>query len=109
MALTIRPQDKTAAQRTADDLSGSLQAGYAGLRGTFLMLSRLVWRNPYRLTPQQVLDLLGSDAAKLFAVSNAAVELLNLVGEGIESVVPEGWNYTINPDGTITLTGPAGE
>ncbi len=107
--MNIRPQDRSPEQATADELAQALRGGYLGLRGTFLQLKRLVWQNPHGLTPQQVLDLIGPadgdglSAAGLFAISNGCVQLLNLIGEGIEGVVPRGVMDTLNPDGTVTL------
>lgn len=64
-----------------------------------------VWSNPHGLSPQQVLNCYGTDAMKLFQLSNVIAEQLTLNGIGdFSRVVPEGWTYAINPDGTVTVT-----
>lgn len=108
----VRDSDKPADQTTRDAIAQMLHAGYAASKSAFSQVKRLVWQNPYGLTPQQVLDALGASneagtnlsAGKLFAVSDATVTLLNLTGEGITTVVPQGVTATINPDGTVTLS-----
>lgn len=67
----------------------------------------IVWANPQGLTPQQVLDELGSDASVLFGLSNALMPLLNQslpANQQLPSPVPGNYTYVINADGTITLT-----
>lgn len=108
----VRDSDKPADQKTRETVTRAMSAGFAGIKGTFEQLKRLVWANPFGLTPQQVLDLLGGNdedgknlsAAKLFAASDACVTLLNLTGEGITTVLPPGVTATINSDGTVTLS-----
>ncbi len=72
---------------------------------TFEQISEFIWKNR-QYTPQQVLDGYGTDAADLFKLSaafNAMIEAYT--GEPL-SVVPEGYSYTINEDGTVTVTAP---
>ena len=70
---------------------------------TFNQVMDLVWNNP-NLTPQQVMDAFGPRAAELF-------QLAGLCQNTIETALP-GTNllqptvvFTINNDGTVTVTG----
>ena len=72
---------------------------------TWRNLYEQVWANPFGLTPQQVLDLVGADAAKLFALSSQIAEMLNQIQPGcVVNAVPEGWKYAVNGDGTVTVS-----
>jgi hypothetical protein len=77
-----------------------------------------VWKNRTGLTPQQVCDLIqtaaaasGSTCVQIFASHQAAVVYLNEQVPGIVpeeyTAVPKGVAYTVNPDGSLTLTMPA--
>lgn len=66
----------------------------------------LFWQNPDGLTPQQVADAFGTDAAKLFTFNTALVEFLVAVGtsEGVAPNISAPTNaFTVNPDGTVTV------
>lgn len=72
---------------------------------TWRNLYELVWANPLGLAPQEVIDLVGTDALKLFSLSAQIGEMLNQIQPGcVVNAVPEGWTYTVNGDGTVTVT-----
>jgi len=105
MGLLTQP---TASEQTLQLLRDSVAGSYNQLRAAFNNACQLVWENPYKMTPAEVLAALGTDAAALFAYSNAVVGLLNTAaaetGEPvITAVVPDGVTYTLNADGTVTL------
>lgn len=86
-----------------DTLSGSLNQ----MRAAFDNGQMLVWANPYGLTPQQVLDALGTDAAVVFAASMAAEACINRPevpeAKWVHGLMPAEVAPTINQDGTVTL------
>jgi hypothetical protein len=63
-----------------------------------------LWHNPLGLTPQQVLDLLGTNAQESFQQSYYIGQWLISLGCDIVNDVPAGVTYTANADGSITLT-----
>lgn len=77
------------------------------LHGTAAQLKALVWANPDGLTPQEVLDAVGHDAVALFQVSSLVTQILAIAtGSAPAAVMPEGWDFTANEDGTVTLVPP---
>lgn len=98
----------TPQEQTLQLLKNNIAGSYQQLRASFNSAVMLIWQNPYGLSPQEVLDLLGTNAYSVFAYSNAVVTLLNQAatetGETvITNVVPVGVTYTVNVDGSITL------
>lgn len=63
-----------------------------------------VWANP-SLTPQQVFDAFGTDAAQLFVIAGATATMLNTIVPNTVVAAPP-YNYTINSDGTVTVGAP---
>jgi len=104
MALLTKTID--AREETVACIRSTIAGAASMLRAQFDNACQLVWHNAYGLTPQQVLDALGTDAAELFAISNTIIPILNQAADAehqITSVVPDGTTYTLNADGTITL------
>jgi hypothetical protein len=68
-------------------------------------IMQAVWNNPAGLTPQQVMDAFGSEAAELFQLSDQLLTMLGNVKPDDpyleEAAAP--YNYTINDDGTVTI------
>jgi len=62
----------------------------------------VVWNNKDGLTPQQVLDAVGTDATQLFIVSGKTQDLVNTV---VPNTLPQTALQvpTFNQDGTVTL------
>lgn len=78
---------------------------YAGLIGSYNDLSKMVWHNPQGLTPQQVFDSLGTNAAELFELSALLVQTVNTAKPGtLDPAQP--YEYTVNEDGTVTAGDP---
>lgn len=65
-----------------------------------------VWRNNFGLTPQQVCDALGSDAASAFdlhsRLTSAIVKIAIAAGVTPDVISPTN-KFTVNPDGTVTI------
>jgi hypothetical protein len=85
-------------------ISQRLSQAFQMLDGTLWKLAQTVWDNPEGLTPQEVLDAVGSDSAALFQVSSLVSQLV-AVASGSEpaAVMPLGWTYQINEDGTVSV------
>lgn len=70
-------------------------------------MMQIVWQNKQGLTPQQVMDAFGSDAAELFQLSNALLTMLKTVKPDDEyGNTKAPYDYTINEDGTVTIETP---
>lgn len=93
--------------RARDAIKQRSTQAFQMLKGTAMSLAQIVWANPEGLTPQEVLDAVGHDAAALFQVSSLVSQILAIAtGEAPAAVMPPGWTYTINPDGTVAVTKP---
>lgn len=64
-----------------------------------------LWKNP-QATPQQLCDAMGTDAAKVFSahakLTTLLLELAPMLGRTFVPALPEK-NFTVNPDGTVTV------
>lgn len=64
-----------------------------------------IWNHP-RLTPQQAVDALGIDAARIFQAHGALTQVIAAVA-ALDEVEPDlqlpTHEFTINPDGTVTV------
>lgn len=70
---------------------------------TYTKLGRDIWANPHA-TPQQLLEAYGPQAAEMFRVSALTGKFhFDVKGQAINPV-PPGYEYTINEDGTVTIT-----
>jgi hypothetical protein len=67
---------------------------------------RTVWNNPQGLTPQEVLDSIGTDAGKIFAfhghLTETIVNIASLDGVAPDIALPTK-EFKVNEDGTITV------
>jgi hypothetical protein len=61
----------------------------------------MLWNNP-KATPQEILDQYGVDAAALFSFSSEIQTMAKAIDPGYVPLVSP-YEYTINPDGTITV------
>ena len=65
----------------------------------------MVWNNP-SLTPQQVCDGLGNQAAKVFQfhsiLTDTIVQIADTAGVQPDILTPT-FNFTVNSDGTVTV------
>ncbi len=93
-------------ERAAKNIIGSVQTTHNALLNTQKNVFRAVWNNQQGLTPQQVLDALGSKASELFLVGGKTVDfLLSLEADVIkpDEFLPYK-EVTINANGTVTVT-----
>src|ERR1700721_1041396 len=78
------------------------------MQQAFSTIGQFCWNPPQGYTVQQMFDLFGTSAGSLFQLSNAYMQMMQTVtGTAPPSPVPVGWKYTINKDGTVTVTPPA--
>lgn len=63
----------------------------------------VLWDSPTGVSPQLVLDELGPEALVLFQLSGALEDFLESVKPGVCGEVGCPYEFTVNPDGTITL------
>ena len=64
-----------------------------------------IWNHP-RLSPQQAVDALGTDAARIFQAHGALTEVIASVAtmDGVEpDLLFPTHEFTVNPDGTVTI------
>lgn len=77
----------------------------------------LTWKNPQKLTPQEVCDIIhaqaknaGSTCAQVFQQHIATVAYVNTIAPGMVAApydaVPAGVTYAANADGSLTITMP---
>jgi len=78
---------------------------FSGLVAVHKELMQKVWENPQGLTPQEVFDSLGANAGELFSLATLLVTTVNTAKPGT-LVDAHPYNYTINGDGTVTVTSP---
>lgn len=101
-------------------------SAYSAIRGALYSGQELVWGNvagePGKgPTPEEVVATLGTDAAAWFMSARMAarqIALAELSAQGVKvpseaqleaaapAVMPAGWTYVINADGTVTLNRP---
>lgn len=80
-----------------------MNMSFESLVDTFTTLFNMVWDNP-TLTPQQVFDAFGANASQLFVISSTIKTAVNTITPGTLNQTPP-TAYTINNDGTVTVTG----
>ena len=57
-------------------------------------------------TPEEAVAILGADAVTWFRVSGLSAQIIALLDGTEPQIMPEGWTYTANPDGTVTVIRP---
>jgi hypothetical protein len=108
----INPQPQAPSLPPVEELAKAVRAEVSnsinGLFGDMLKVYNscmsLVWQHP-TLSPQQVLDAYGSDAAELFRL---AATLKGAVNAAVAGTIPDNDTpkpFTINEDGTVTVGG----
>ena len=72
---------------------------------THNQIMQIVFQNQQGLTPQQVLDAVGTSGAELLTLAGSLVTLVNTA---VPSTLPTTFPYTltVNPDGTVTVGNP---
>lgn len=79
----------------------TLNAQYKSIIFNFTRIFALVWDNN-DLTPQQVMDALGTDAAQLFQIASAMQTAVNSIQpDSLPQSPPK--SVTANDDGTVTI------
>jgi hypothetical protein len=66
----------------------------------------LIWHNAFGLTPQEAVDALGTDAAKVFSFHGALTTLLatQAAADGVSVAIKlPTFAFTSNQDGTVTV------
>lgn len=105
--LNPTPTTLTDAQKLALKIIQDSRRAFSQMKLTFNSSINTLW-NSSNATPQEILDALasqGGSAAELFALSNAMVDMMNtFAAANITEIVPAKYTYTINQDGTVTLT-----
>ena len=71
--------------------------------GTYEIIMSSVWNNSDGLTPQQVLDGFGNNAGELFQLAGLCANTIITAAPGTTLSQPTK-TFTINPDGTVTVT-----
>jgi hypothetical protein len=110
MTLITDTSSQTAAEQAAAKLRKIADDLFAEMKKQYVAAYKLVWSNSSGLTPQQVCDAIGTDAATMFAASAKLSELLAMVAPSAASLsnvslaCPTGYAYTSNTDGTVTIT-----
>jgi hypothetical protein len=83
-------------------ISQGINAAIMGLQDQMLRLFTQFWLNP-ELTPQQVADAFGTDAAQLFVLMGKAQAFINDVKPNAFVQSPPK-AFVINQDGTVTIS-----
>lgn len=109
MKLIIMNPDKPSLELTklksAESMKIRLAMSFKRLVDDFQNTFSDVWNNSEGLSPQEVFDSFGTDAAELF-------QLADTVGKAIETLQPGSittkapMKYEINKDGTVTVGDP---
>lgn len=97
MGLIITPQQKT----VLDDIKLTNTTLLNQMKLSARNLFQMTWHNP-KNTPQEVMDLLGVDAAKAFQAHSGLQQLIYLVDPTWVPLVPT-HEYVVNQDGSVTI------
>lgn len=85
-------------------MQADIAAQWQAMQSVFNTVASYIWGSTEH-TPQQALDAFGTNAADLFNLSNAYLGMIAAyTGQAVTSPVPTGWKYTINQDGTVSVT-----
>lgn len=89
---------------TSAQISKQITATLRSLIGQSKGISEQVFNNPLGLTPQQVCDAMGTDAAKVLAAGQAAADMVNALRPNTMAIqIPQGISVQPNQDGTVTI------
>jgi hypothetical protein len=107
---TTTHQDRLAAEMRR--INGLAIVTYRQLVTQHRALMEAFWANPNGFTPQEVFDKYGTNAVSIFIESSVMLTFISgredILGIPVEQryVVVIPFNYTINPDGTVTVGEP---
>jgi len=101
------PADITPADRAARQIKDRARETFRQLADTFNQTSTHFWSHR-KATPAEIAAALGTDAAEVFALHGKLGAMLatvkpEAIAEG-QAVVGQ---FTVNADGTVTITSPA--
>jgi hypothetical protein len=88
--------------KVKDRLDQRVNGLFNYLEQEFNNLMQEFWENSAGLTPQQVFDAYGTDAAQWFALANDLANMMNAIVPNTVDPTPP-LPYTINPDGTVKV------
>lgn len=77
------------------------------MRSAFQNADRILWQNPWELTPQEAFNACGTKAASLVDFLTRLAVAINKTGPAATDVAsskPEAVTLTKNVDGTVTLS-----
>jgi len=88
----------------ADQIKQHIRHSWRSIERNHRSGMRLLWDDhPEGVTPQDILDALGTSAGEAFILSGKLAALIGDVDPSAVINIPEGVTYTINDDGTVTL------
>jgi hypothetical protein len=103
------PQQMSSADRAANQIVNQARSVFRQLVSAYNDGAKAFWNNP-RATPQQVAAALGTDAAEVFGLH---AKIGALLAEVKPEVIAPGQavvgTFTVNSDGTVTVTGAANQ
>lgn len=87
-------------ESTKQRIQSTINALYSSMLVAYSRCMGEVWRHP-TLSPQEVLDAFGSDAAELFRLAGI---LKGAINAATPNTIPDVTaNVTVNADGTVTV------
>lgn len=105
--MDIGQSPESVTQRTLTDF---LTNAINSMRAASDSAQRIVWQNPWGLTPQQVFDVLGTSAGPTTQLWYGLAQLVNGAGitengqpVQVTGLMPAGTTLTFNVDGTVTV------
>ena len=100
------PTTEQKVQRAVENIKRMAAQNYQMLVQAQRQGIQVVWENPQGLTPQQVVDGLGTSAVKIFdlhaQLTEAIIDIAAIDGVTPEIALPKK-NFTRNSDGTVTI------
>lgn len=103
MSLIVNPTPVilTPAQRSANQIKQQVTSLYNNMNQTYQNLYKLFWNDPVNISKE-----LGTDAASLFVLSEVLINAVNSAKPGTITniTIPNTFTYTINTDGSVTIT-----
>ena len=99
--IDVKPTELKMAQAKTK-IKGGIEAAVNTLQQNLSALMSAFWLNP-ELTPQQMSDAFGTDAAQLFILMGKAQAFINDVRPGSYIQAPTR-PFVINQDGTVTIS-----
>ena len=102
----------TPQEQTLVRLRKIMVGGMEAIIANFYEGQRMFWMNPFGLSPQQVFDLLATQATGSISLSDSTIAFINAFApeeNRVASLKPEGATLTIEADGRVTVFVPEPE